>query len=98
MESAQVLQKIFLKQSDRAQVVDVTLVEMKVFYIVNDLLKSGTDRITAVYGVVAVKCIENDSLICIFLFEIALHHCQLIKICQQGQVAFTHKKSPCLVL
>ena len=94
MEIFQIFQKILFKQSCAAKVVDIILFKMQIFNIFDDLLQTGTDRVAAPYRVAAVKCIENDGFIGILFLKISLHHSQLIEICQQSKITFTHRCSP----
>ena len=42
----------------------------------------------------AVKGIKDNSFVAVLVLEVALHHGELIKIGEQGQVLSVHEKSP----
>ena len=73
MESAQVVQEVFFKDAETAQVVDVVGSKMQVADVFNNLFQSGCDRVAAVTGIVAVKSVKYNDLIRGVL-EITLHH------------------------
>ena len=69
---------------------------MEILYIIDYLFQSGADRIPAIHGIVPVKYVKDHGFILIFVFEITLHHGQLVQICHQGQVLSVHVMPPVL--
>ena len=53
---------------------------MKILNILDDLLKSGENRISAAVRILPVKYIECHSCISVLLSEISITHGQLIKV------------------
>ena len=99
MEVFQVGQKVFVEEIQASQIGNILRGEPEAFDIVNHLLQTGGDGITAVAGVFAVENIENNGLIRMG-FEIALHHGQFIQVSQQGEIHGTHNQAPlygCLI-
>ena len=62
-----------------SQISNVFLGKMQVFNVIDNLLQTGADGITAVAGVAAVKGVKyyNIAVVC---FKISLHHCHFIQI------------------
>ena len=54
---------------------------MKVINIVDHLLKAGRDGIGAAAGIGAVENVKHNGFIGM-IFKIALHHRQLIQVCE----------------
>ena len=65
MEIRQIFQKIFIKDAEASQIIDIFIAEMQIFNIINHLIQTGCDRIAAAAGIFAVKRIKNDRFICI---------------------------------
>ncbi len=81
MKSSQILQKIILKKSQAPQILHVIGGEMQIPHIFNYLLQTRRYGKAAVAGILPVKRIKNHHLFR-GIFEISLHHGQLIQICQ----------------
>src|SRR5699024_11053903 len=95
-EGFQIHQKILSKKSDGTQIVDILLVKMEVFHVVDHLLQTGGDGKTVSVGIGAEERVEDHGLVGIFSMKIALHHGKLIQIRQQGEVSLAHNnRSPC---
>ena len=51
-------------------------------------LEAGGKTVAA--GIVAVEHIEYNCFIGIFFLKVALHHCQLVEVCEQCQILLAH--------
>ena len=91
MEIAQVFQKVLVEELQTSQIFDVVLVKGQILNIIDDLVKARRDGKAVAGGIFPVKGVENNSFIGV-IFEIALHHGELIKIGQQSQVHCTHNR------
>ena len=81
MESAQVMKKVFTEQSKTSQVINILIRKIQIFNIVNDLIQSCHDGISAFVWVITEENIEYNGLI-FLCFKISLHHCKLVQVCQ----------------
>ena len=77
-EVSQILQKVLLENTQRSQILDILRLKAKLLDILDHLLQSRRDGISAATGIVSVKGIENNGGILSLVFEISLHHCQFI--------------------
>ena len=71
-----------LKDAETLQIVNLVFREVQVFDIVDQLLQTGANRVAVALRIVAVKHVEDDSLIDILIFKIALHHREFVQVCQ----------------
>ena len=88
-EIAQVLQKILIEELQASQILNVAGLEGQVLDIVDDLVEAGRDGEAAAGGIFPVKDVEDDGFIGLVL-KVALHHGQLVEVCQQGQSHGAH--------
>ena len=77
MKSSQIFQKIFIKNIQRAQIIDIIRRKMQVANVLYHLFQACRHRIGAAAWILAVKCVKYDDLVCGIL-KISLHHCQFI--------------------
>ena len=71
------------------QISNIFFGKTQVLEIINDLIKTCRNGVTSVTGILTIESIEYDCGL-VLGFEIALHHSQLIKVCQHCQVQRTH--------
>ena len=93
MEMQKVFQKALVKCPGGAQIGDVFFVKGKPLHIIDQLVQAGTDRVSSVIRIGAVERVKHNLRIASG-FEISLHHCQFIKICEKRQLHGTHGKGP----
>ena len=75
------------------QIVNVFIIKMKFFYIINNLGKSGTYRISPIVRVLPVEQVE-DNAFAGSASEISLHHCEFIKIREKSKISIVHGAVP----
>ena len=85
MKTAQVLQEIFLKDSQAPEILNTLVREAQILDVLNDLIQSAGDGITVAAGIFTVKRIKDGDAFLAF-FEIALHHCQFVEVCQKREI------------
>ena len=90
MEIGKICEKIFLEDAQAAQIFDILVAEVKLFDVFDELLNTAHDGISTTERVVAEEGIEDDHAVFFLILEVALHHCQLIEICEQCQVLSVH--------
>ena len=90
MKTCQIIQKVFGKTAKSPEIVNIIIIKMQTFDVINDLIQAGTDSVAAVVRILAVKQIKYHSLIGV-IFKISLHHCQFIKISQKCKIAIIHE-------
>ena len=90
LEIGKVLKEVLVKNIETAQVLDVLLAEVQFFDILDQLLNTAHDRVAAAKRVVAEESVEDDGVVLFLILKIALHHCKLIKVCEQCQVLSVH--------
>ena len=81
MKTCQIIQKVFGKTAKSPEIVNIIIIKMQTFDVINDLIQAGTDSVAAVVRILAVKQIKYHSLIGV-IFKISLHHSKLIQVCQ----------------
>ena len=81
-EVPQVVEEGGFEHTETFEICNLILRKVQVFDIVNYLLEPGANRVAVAFRVGAVKHVEDDSLIDILVFKIALHHRELIQVCQ----------------
>ena len=81
-EVPQVVEEGGLKDAEALQIGDIRLRKVQVLYIVDELVESRADCIAVALGVRAVKHVEDNGLVDILVFKIALHHRELVQVCQ----------------
>ena len=89
MKSPQIFQKIPVKHIQALQIFDIIGSEMKIPDVLDYLLQSGHDSVTAIAGIAAVKHVKDHDLVR-WIFKITLHHGQFVQIRQQGQIHSAH--------
>ena len=93
-EICQIVEKIRIENTKTGKVTNIMVGKVKILDVFYKLLQSGGNGITAVTGIVAVKGIKDNSFVAVLVLEVALHHGELIKISEQGQVLSVHKLLP----
>ena len=81
-EVPQVVEEGGFEHTETFEICNLILRKVQVFDIVNYLLEPGANRVAVAFRVGAVKHVEDYSLIDILVFKIALHHRELIQVCQ----------------
>ena len=81
--------KILIEELQASQIFDVAGLKGQVLDIVDDLVEAGRDGEAAAGGIFPVKDVEDDGFIGLVL-KVALHHGQLVEVCQQGQSHGAH--------
>ena len=97
-EILQVFQESIFKDAEAFQIGKLIVIKVKIFHIFNDLLQAGTDGIAGFHRIVPVKSIKNNRFITIHVFEVALHHCQFIKIGHEGKIPRFHGCSSAFII
>ena len=87
-EVAQIVQKRLGEKPLAPQVLDVLLVEVQVFNIVDQLVQPRAHGEAALIGYVPEKHVEIGDAVLIARLEVAVAHGQLIKIAEHGQIQF----------
>ena len=89
------VEEIIGKDPQAAEIINVIRGEMQVADIINDLLQSAADGIAAVAGICTVECVEDDDLVG-GIFEITLHHGQLIEVGHDREVTIFNSIHGCV--
>ena len=85
-EILQGLQEFLVKHPASAQIRDIVLGKMQVLDIVNNLLQTGGNRITAFIRHAAEENVKIRDPILISRFPVTVPHGQFVKIAEHGQV------------
>ena len=81
-ELMEIVQKVFLKHVQAAQIFDLVVGKMQVLNVLDHLFQPGADSEAVAVGIGAVKHIKDHRLVGVFFFKIPLHHGQLIQVGQ----------------
>ena len=85
MKAAQVLQEVFLKDPQAPEIFNTLVREAQILDVLDDLIQSAGDGITVATGIFAVKRVKDGDTFLAF-FEITLHHCQFVEVCQKREI------------
>jgi hypothetical protein len=85
-----IIEKILVKDADAPEIVDILRTEVQFLDVLEKLLYAAHDRITAAAGIGAEKSVEDDGLILVFVFKVALHHRKFIQVCEKCQILSVH--------
>ena len=80
-EIFQIVKKVRIKNAQRSQIVQVLLFKVKLPDVLDHLLQSGADGISASAGITSVEGVKNHGLIPVLVAKIPLHHGELVEIC-----------------
>ena len=75
----QIVQKIFIKDLKTSQIIHIFFCEMQILDVINHLIQACCNGESVSTGIIPVECIKNNGLLH-RIFEISLHHGQLIQI------------------
>ena len=81
MKAPQILQKIIPEKIQAPQILHIVRRKMQIPHIFYDLFQPRGDREASVTGILPVEGVEDHHLIR-GIFEVSLHHGQLIQICK----------------
>ena len=73
MKTSQIIQKVFVKRIQSAQIVNVVIVKMQAFNVVDDVCETGTYGVAAIVRILPVKKVKNNAFRHV-VAKIALHH------------------------
>ena len=85
-EIAQIVKEALVKYPAGAEICNVLFIKVQLLHIVDDLFKSGRNGKAAVVRHGTIEYIEIGDLILSSADEIAVAHCQLIKIAQHCEI------------
>ena len=91
------MKEVFAEDTQPSQIIDVFIREVQILDIIYDLFQSGHDGISAFVRILPEEHVKDDSFVFLCL-KIALHHSQLIEICEQGEILCAHSKFPLFIL
>ena len=89
VKTGKVIQKVFAERTKAPQIINILIIKMQFFDIINDLCKAGTYRIAAVIRILAVKQVKDHTFAGI-IPEIPLHHRKFVKICEKSKISVIH--------
>ena len=76
----QELEEALIEHLQRAEVLDVIFLEVHVLDVLDDLLQSGEDGVSAVVGHLPEEHVEGRQVPLVGFEEVAVRHCQLIEV------------------
>ena len=88
MKIFEALQKIFVENFLRAQVIDIRRAELHVLHVLNDLLQPRENREAAGVRVAPIENVERHARVLSAVDEVAVGHCHLVEVHHHGKVAF----------
>ncbi len=90
LEISKIIQKCRCKLIKTSQVLDVLTGEMKLLYVLHELLDAAHDGVSSSARIVAEKRIKNDRTVLFLVLKIPLHHREFIKIREQRKILPVH--------
>ena len=75
VEIGQVVQEILIEDSDAAQIFDISVTEVELLDVIDQLLDAAHDRITAAKRIGTEESVKDNVLVLVLVLEISLHHC-----------------------
>ena len=91
-EAFEVFEKLLVKNALGAEVRDVVIVKVKLFDVVDNLLKTCRNSEAAVVGNRAEKYVELHLALVEVVFEVAVGHGEFIEVTQHSQIFFFHSR------